>query len=95
VESRRIRNLEALTRLCRELARLGLTVGISDARPALSVRAGAAGSKVWITVNPSGQLFTWQPNNVDRHPVEDPAGAAAHIFDYIKIREHDDGGESS
>jgi hypothetical protein len=86
MDERAVRDLEALSMLCRELARLGLTVGISDARPAVSVRAGLTEPKVWITVNPSGQLFTWRRDDVDRHPVDDPAGAAAHIQELIKNR---------
>jgi hypothetical protein len=85
-EDRVIRDLEALSLLCRELARLGMTFGISDARPAVWVRSSLTDSKVWISVNPSGQLFTWRRDDVDRHPVEDPAGAAAQLFEYLKIR---------
>jgi hypothetical protein len=89
-DSRRIRDLEALSLLCRELARLGMTFGISDARPAVWVRTNLTDSRVWISVNPSGQLFNWRRDDVDRHPVDDPAGAAAQLFEYLKIREHDD-----
>jgi hypothetical protein len=76
--------------LCRELARLGLLVEIRDARPAVSARTGSSSSRVWVTVNPSGRLFTWRRDDIDRHPVDDPAGAAAHILEYIKLREHGD-----
>lgn len=86
-DSRRIRDLEALSLLCRELARLGMIFGISDARPAVWVRANLTDSRVWINVNPSGQLFTWRRDDVDRHPVDDPAGAAAQLFDYLKLRD--------
>lgn len=75
--------------LCRELARLGLAVEIRDANPAVSARIGKGGLRVWVRVNPSGQLFTWRCDDVDRHPVDDVAGAAEHILGYLKIRDQD------
>lgn len=88
-----MRDVEALNGLCQELARLGLLVEIRDARPAVSARSGSGGTRVWVTVNPSGQLFTWRREDVDRHPADDPVGAAACIFEYIEGWESD-GGET-
>lgn len=90
-----MRDVEVLSVLCQELARLGLLPEIRDARPAVSARSGSGGTRVWVTVNPSGQLFTWRRDDVDRHAVDDPAGAAAHIFEYIKGREDGEGEGSS
>jgi hypothetical protein len=83
-ETQRMRDLEALNALCQELARLGLLVEIRDARPAVSARSGASGTRVWVTVNPSGQLFTWRREGRDQHGVDDPKGAAAGILAYIE-----------
>lgn len=77
------RGLGSLTRLCRELAGLGLNVGLSDARPALRVTAGP-GVLLWITVDDSGEFFEW--DQAGRHPVEDPAGAAALISRAVSAR---------
>ena len=61
--------------LCREAAKLGLNVGISDARPAVVIRTRTK-PPLWITVSDSGEFFEWHQ---ERHPVTDPAGAAALI----------------
>jgi hypothetical protein len=76
--------LEALVVLCRELAKLGLGVGMSDARPAVVIRVSAEPS-VWVTVDASGEFFDWEEPGC-RHPVADPAGAAALIAQHIKAR---------
>jgi hypothetical protein len=73
--------LEAIADLCRELAKLGLSVGMSDARPALVIRGGAV-SPVWITVDASGTRFEW--NETETHPVSDLAGAAAFVAERFK-----------
>ena len=77
------RDLEALTVLCRELAKLGLKVGMSDARPAISVRAKMASPRVWVSVDVSGRFFEWQ-EAVSRHPVDDPVGAAALLAEHAR-----------
>ncbi|GAA4613977.1 hypothetical protein GCM10023195_60810 [Actinoallomurus liliacearum] len=79
--------LTALVNLCRELAKLGVNVGLSDARPAISVRGGLASRKVWIQIDPSGESFVWQRDDRALHAADDPAGAAARIAEYIKKRD--------
>lgn len=78
------RKLELLTGLCRELSKLGLNVGLSDARPAVVVRTSDAPG-LWITVDDSGEFFEWAEAG-HRHPATDPAGAAALIFEYVKAQ---------
>lgn len=48
-DASRVAELAELAALCRELAALGLNVGLSDARPAVSVYAGAGMPPLWIT----------------------------------------------
>jgi hypothetical protein len=81
--------LEALTRLCRKLAGLGLNVGMSDARPAISVRADMKSPRVWVSVEDSGEAFTWCCDGNGRHDVDDPAGAAEQISAYLKNQDGD------
>lgn len=69
--------------LCRELAALGLNVGMSDARPAISVRTERASPRVWVSVDASGRFFEWQEAE-SRHPVDDPVGAAALLAEHAK-----------
>lgn len=64
--------------LCRELAGLGIDVGISDARPAVSVRADRSSPRWWVEVDTSGEVFEC-PEVQGRFPVGDPGGAAAAI----------------
>jgi hypothetical protein len=71
--------LMRIVALCREAAKLGLNVGISDARPAVVIRT-AAKPPLWITVSDSGEFFEWHQ---DRHPVTDPAGAAALVRKHL------------
>jgi hypothetical protein len=85
------RKLILLVELCRELAKLGIGVGLSDARPALSVRNGPAARKVWITVDDSCASFVWRRDDHAHHAVDDPAGAAARIAAYLKKRDDDPG----
>lgn len=73
--------LELLTELCRALAVLGLSVGLSDAAPAVMVRAGIARS-LFVTVDASRVFFTWGDAE-ERHPVTDPVGAAARVAECI------------
>jgi hypothetical protein len=79
--------LEALTALCRKLASLGLNVGMSDARPAISVRADMRSPRLWVSVDDSGEAFTWCCDGNGRHDVDDLAGAAEQIAAYLKSRD--------
>jgi hypothetical protein len=81
------RDLGRLAELCRELAKLGVRVGLSDARPAVSVRGDLTGRKVWVEIDPAGELFVWRRDDLARHPADDPAGAAAHLAEYLKSRD--------
>jgi hypothetical protein len=78
------RNLGLLVELCRELAKLGVKVGLSDARPALSVRGGLVDRRTWIEVDPSGESFVWRRDDRACHSVDDPAGAARKIAEYLE-----------
>ena len=73
--------LEALAVLCRELAALGLSLGLSDARPAVVIRMKGM-SPLWVTVDASGGFFEWS-DPVERHVAEDPAGAAVQLREHI------------
>jgi hypothetical protein len=64
--------------LCRELAHLGLDVGMSDAKPALSVRRGRGEQRLWISVDIDDGFFEWRDGR-RRHALSDPAGAAKLI----------------
>lgn len=44
----RERELGVLVELCRELVRLGVKVGMSDARPAVTVRGGLVDRKIFV-----------------------------------------------
>jgi hypothetical protein len=78
------RELELIISLCRPLARIGLNVGMSDARPAAAIHIRDEPS-LWITVDPSGEFFEWDEAG-QRHPVADPAGAAALVSEQMKAR---------
>jgi hypothetical protein len=73
-----------ISELCRELAKLRLNVGLSDARPAVVIRTGVK-PPLWITVDASGEFFEWYEAET-RHPVSDPAGAAALIREHVKTQ---------
>jgi hypothetical protein len=64
--------------LCRELAQLGLDVGMSDAKPALSVRRRRTERRLWISIDVDDGFFEWCDGR-RRHAVSDPAGAAKLI----------------
>ncbi|MCO5967743.1 hypothetical protein [Actinoallomurus soli] len=86
------RELEALVELCRELIRLGVTsVGMSDARPAVSMRGGLADRKIWVEVDGSRCAFVWCREHHERHTMDDPAGAAARLVEYLRIRNAESG----
>ena len=70
--------LMLIVALCRESAKLGLNVGMSDARPAAVIRT-ATSPATWITVGVTGEFFEWQGGAI-RHSTTDPAGAAALIL---------------
>ena len=76
--------LGALTVLCRELAKLGLNLGLSDARPAVVIRTKGM-PPLWVTVDASGEFFEWCERE-KRHAVADPAGAASVLAEYVKAR---------
>jgi hypothetical protein len=90
----RERELGVLMELCRELVRLGVPVGMSDARPAVSVPGGLADRRIWIEVDASRNSFVWRGDDHERHTVEDPAGAAARLAEYVKIRDAESGDPS-
>jgi hypothetical protein len=73
--------LAMIAALCRESAKLGMNVGMSDARPATVIRIPTRPPR-WITIGVSGRFFEWRGTG-NRHPVEDPAGAAARILEQI------------
>ncbi|MCO6009873.1 hypothetical protein NE236_33370 [Actinoallomurus purpureus] len=81
------RDLAFLVQLCRELIKFGIHVGMSDARPAVSVRGGLTGRRVWIQIDASGESFVWRRDDRAHHSVDDPASAAACIAEYLKIRD--------
>ncbi|WP_345366362.1 hypothetical protein [Actinoallomurus liliacearum] len=83
-----------MTELCRELAKLGVKVGLSDARPALSARGALAERKLWIEVDLSGGTFVWPYDGQARHGLDDPAGAAAQIAEYLRLRDAGPGDRS-
>lgn len=82
--------LEKLTVLCQELAKLGLNVGMSDARPAVSVRADRSGPPWWIAVDASGEVFECHEPEA-RFPIDDPTSAAASIAQRVKAMRTDSG----
>lgn len=83
-------DLVVLTELCRALAELGLNVGLADARPAIVIRSP---EPLWITVDPSGEFFEWYEAQ-HRHPVTDPAGAAALVSEQVKAQRSGPGEQS-
>ncbi|GAA4616472.1 hypothetical protein GCM10023195_73300 [Actinoallomurus liliacearum] len=83
------RDMHRLVELCRELAKLDLHVGVSDARPALSARGDLTDRKVWVEIDAGS--FVWRRDDLARHPVDDPVGAAACLADYLKNRDTESG----
>ncbi|MCO5997533.1 hypothetical protein [Actinoallomurus rhizosphaericola] len=73
--------IRALIDLCQALAGSGLHVGLSDARPAMSVRASLTGDRIWIGIE--DDAFVWRRSEKVRYAVGDPAGAAAEITAYL------------
>lgn len=57
-------------------------------RAAASVGRGAiVERKLWIEVDPSGASFVWRQVDQAHHAVDDPAGAAAQIAEYLRRHE--------
>ncbi|MCO6006182.1 hypothetical protein NE236_14410 [Actinoallomurus purpureus] len=81
------RKLQTLVALCQELIKLGVKVGLSDARPALSVRGALVERKLWIEIDPTGEFFVWRLDDRVHRAVNDPAGAAAEITEYLNRRD--------
>jgi hypothetical protein len=73
-----------LAALCRELAKSGLIVGMSDAKPAVSVRLGGEDPRLWVSVDMTGEFFEWCRGVDERHAVADPEGAAQVIADRVR-----------
>lgn len=71
-----------LAALCRELAKHGFDVGMSDAKPALFVRHRRAAPRLWILVDACAGFFEWGCGR--RHAVTDPAGTAAQIASDVR-----------
>jgi hypothetical protein len=84
------RELELIIDLCRPLAKIGLNVGMSDARPAAVIRTRDEPS-LWITVDPPGEFFEWHEGQ-HRHPVTDPAGVAGLVSQQMTARRRGLGG---
>lgn len=77
--------IRLLTSLCRELATLGMDVGMSDAAPALSVRWGRRDPRLWVSVSVRDECFRWQASRLDRrHPAADAPGAAKLIAEDLR-----------
>jgi hypothetical protein len=85
--NRKTEEITALVELCRALATFDLSVGMSDARPAISVRNGLTGRKLWISIDSTRESFVWRREDHDHHSVNDPAGAAERIAAYLKERD--------
>jgi hypothetical protein len=76
------RKIRALVELCQALTGSELHVGLSDARPALSVRASLTGKRLWISVE--SETFVWRRTDKVRRAVTDPEGAAAEIVAHLR-----------
>jgi hypothetical protein len=49
--------------------------------------------KVWVEVDASRGAFVWRRDDHERHPLDDPAGAAARLAEYLKRRDDAGSGE--
>jgi hypothetical protein len=72
-----------LAALRRELVNLGLNVAFRDALPGLTVTTHIPGVPLYVFVTESGTDYDWN-NAAMRHPVRDPAGAAARIASFVR-----------
>ncbi|MFB9832912.1 hypothetical protein [Actinoallomurus acaciae] len=82
--------LHLIAELCRALAKLPLSVGMGDARPAAFVYGPMPLS---VTVDDLLEYFVWWDGQ-HRHPVSDPVGAAQVIEQHITIRRSETGKSS-
>lgn len=73
-----------LVELGRELSVRRVNVALSDAFPALLVNTSFPGVRLHVYVSCSGGSFTWQRAE-NRHPVDDPSGAAERIAAYVRL----------
>lgn len=85
------REQEALVRLAKALGTRKLQVGMRDAYPALVIDTRFPGVQLHVFVSCSGENFTWQRAD-NRHPVDDPTGAADKIAAYVRRWETAPGG---
>ena len=69
--------------LGRELAKPGPNVGVSDARPTVVTRDGTMPLN-WAMVDVCGGHFEW--NQIEKHWVSDPSGAAIVIAEHHKTK---------
>lgn len=90
----REQELETLVELCRHLVRLGVKPGLSDARPAVSLRSNLSQQKIWVEINASHRSFVWRRDDYQHHAVDDPAGAAERLAEYLKGRDTGSGERS-
>ncbi|MFC7381861.1 hypothetical protein [Sphaerisporangium rhizosphaerae] len=74
-----------LLRLSNHLIELGVRAELRDNNTALMVHRPDNGLPVWVFVGYGGAYYSWQSAE-KRHPVDDAAGAAKVLFDYIKGR---------
>lgn len=79
--------VDRLVDLARELAKRGIRIELSDARPALSVRLSLTASRVSVEV--VAGAFVWRRDGYERHDAEDQVGAADRIVDHLKARHRD------
>lgn len=90
-ETDRTQELSALVELYRELMNAGITnITLSDARPAVSVRLPPASPAVRIDIDLTAGVFVWRRDDRQRHPIDDPAGAATRPAKFFAARETDD-----
>ncbi|MDP9846980.1 hypothetical protein [Streptosporangium lutulentum] len=72
----------ALTLLREALVRLGVRAELRDNDSALMIPRPGVGLPVWVFVGYGGTFYSWQSAE-KRHPVNDVAGAAQVLADYI------------
>jgi hypothetical protein len=65
----------------------GVKFGMRDARPALSIRGSLVRPKVWVQVDTSRESFVWRRDDHEHHAIDDPAGAAVRLAEYLKNRD--------
>ncbi|MEU4228920.1 hypothetical protein AB0F17_31890 [Nonomuraea sp. NPDC026600] len=72
-----------LTRLHDLLAEIGIQAELRDNYSALMVHRPKPGMPVWVFVGYGGGYYSWDNAN-KRHPVDDPAGAARELAEYVR-----------